>query len=145
MSLSRRTYFRFQRLQQLRDDHAAALSTQDKRQRQLDVQAREIETLKAELSQQMSRMQHVRTQHERMNADRDEQLAELAQDLKHVKQEANTFGRQLELLHQQKENLDARRQQSVVEVRRQQRYVFGPSAHWVVDERFAASSARWAS
>ncbi|KZW00019.1 hypothetical protein EXIGLDRAFT_762117 [Exidia glandulosa HHB12029] len=108
------------RLQQLRDEHATAVATQDKRQRQLESQAREIESLKAALSKQVTKMQDAQNHHERMNADRDEQLAELAQDLKHVKQEANAFGRQLELLRQEKENLEAKRHEAAVDSRQQQ-------------------------
>ena len=98
-----------ERLQQLRDDATSASNAQATRLRQFDTQAREIDDLKAKLARQASRMQDAQARHEQSKADRDEQLADLAQDLREVKAEAVNFGRELEHLRQEKAKIEAQR------------------------------------
>ncbi|KAH7890884.1 hypothetical protein F5I97DRAFT_1839637 [Phlebopus sp. FC_14] len=110
-----------ERANQLRSEYAVSQNAHEKRRQQLDVHLAEIDELRRALSNQADELQ--RTEQEKNRAlieksDIARTIAELEADLKRVRKDAETFGRDLKALRAEKERTQDKQKEEAAKAER---------------------------
>jgi len=100
-----------QNINRLREKHSSEVNSHNKWRHKLDMQVLEIEELKAALDDQYNQLQRVQQEKEKVWSEKDgvaSTVAALQADLKRVRKDAEAFGRDLKILHKEKDKLEGK-------------------------------------
>lgn len=113
-----------QNVNKLRKSHATSQTSHDKRRHALDLHLLEIEDLRRALSAQTGELQRAEAETQRAASERCDlahTVVELEADLRRVRRDAETFGRDLRELRAQKDKLEAERHDATARAERAQK------------------------
>jgi len=109
------------RASKLRDEHAASQTSHNTRRYQLDLRLVEIDDLRRALSNQADELQRSEEERNRIASQKSDvarTVALLESDLKRVRRDAETFGRDLQHLRAEKERWDAKQTDEALKAER---------------------------
>lgn len=119
--LQRRYADASERADRLRKEYASSSNSHEKRRNELDIHLLEIEDLKRALQKQSTKVQQAEEEKKRVIAERhdvSETIAALEADLRRVRRNAETFGRDLRTLRAEKERAEAKYKDEIARLER---------------------------
>ncbi|KXN84255.1 hypothetical protein AN958_12828 [Leucoagaricus sp. SymC.cos] len=119
--LQRRYTDASERADQLRKEYASSANSHEQRRTELDIRLLEIEDLKRALQKQTKKVQRAEEEKERVVAEKHDvakTIASLETDLRRVRRDAETFGRDLRALRVEKERAEAKYKDEMVKLER---------------------------